>query len=387
MSDIKISTNNKGSKRNLPSWTSSGDNEDKNCAKKPTLEGKGEKSSEVETPKKRKVQTENGGKSSASTSSLESKSFNKLLEGVVFVLSGFVNPERSMLRSRAMEMGAEYQPDWNSDCTLLVCAFPNTPKFRQVEADGGTIVSKDWIIECYTQRKLTEIEAYLMHAGKPWRKGNGSHEVNGDQKPSVPRQSPKHVQKELPSKSNTSIKSKGKDIDVARKCFNPSEVKMWAVDDLNKTIQWLESQEEKPDTSEITKIAAEGILTCLQDAICSLEEKQDIRKGTEDWKFLPRVVEELAKLDVVGNNMNSLSKEDLHRQALDCKSIYEVELNRLDRDRKKKSKINEEQLSKTGRTNDKSSGAVEYDSDETIEMTEQEIDLAYKTLSTNICGL
>jgi hypothetical protein len=63
-------------------------------------------------------------------------------EGVVFVLSGFVNPERGILRSRAMEMGAEFKPDWNSNCTLLVCAFPNTPKFRQVEAECGTIVSK-----------------------------------------------------------------------------------------------------------------------------------------------------------------------------------------------------------------------------------------------------
>ena len=60
----------------------------------------------------------------------------------MFVLSGFINPERSILRSQALEMGAEYQPDWNSDCTLLVCAFSNTPKFRQVEADCGTIVSK-----------------------------------------------------------------------------------------------------------------------------------------------------------------------------------------------------------------------------------------------------
>lgn len=63
-------------------------------------------------------------------------------EGVVFVLSGFVNPERSTLRSQALEMGAQYKPDWNSDCTLLICAFPNTPKFRQVESDCGTIVSK-----------------------------------------------------------------------------------------------------------------------------------------------------------------------------------------------------------------------------------------------------
>ena len=63
-------------------------------------------------------------------------------DGVVFVLSGFVNPERSTLRSQALDMGAEYRPDWTSDCTLLVCAFANTPKFRQVQADNGTIISK-----------------------------------------------------------------------------------------------------------------------------------------------------------------------------------------------------------------------------------------------------
>ena len=62
------------------------------------------------------------------------------------MLSGFVNPERGILRSQAMEMGAEYQPDWNSRSTLLVCAFPNTPKFRQVQTDCGTIVSKVYFI-------------------------------------------------------------------------------------------------------------------------------------------------------------------------------------------------------------------------------------------------
>lgn len=59
------------------------------------------------------------------------------------MLSGFVNPERGILRSQAMEMGAEYQPDWKpGSSTLLICAFTNTPKFRQVQADSGTIVSK-----------------------------------------------------------------------------------------------------------------------------------------------------------------------------------------------------------------------------------------------------
>lgn len=69
---------NKGSKRNLPSWMSSRDNEDQNCGKKPTLNGESVKSSEIESSKKKtKVQIENAGKSSVSN--LESKGFNKLL--------------------------------------------------------------------------------------------------------------------------------------------------------------------------------------------------------------------------------------------------------------------------------------------------------------------
>ncbi|MED6218867.1 hypothetical protein PIB30_030529 [Stylosanthes scabra] len=353
MSDNKTSCgNSKGSKRNLPSWMSSRDeNEQENRGKS----------------------RDNAGESS----------FSKLLEGVVFVLSGFVNPERGTLRSHAIEMGAEYQPDWNSECTLLVCAFPNTPKFRQVEADGGTIVSKDWIVECHSQRKLIGIDSYLMHAGKPWRKGKKSHEGSEDKRPSAPKTSPDH-ERELPSKPTTSIKSKGKEIAAAGKYFLPSEVKKWAIDDLNKTVQWLESQEEKPDPTEITKIAAEGILTCLKDVISALEEKQGIRKGTEDWMFLPRVVEELSKFDVTGKDTASMSKEEILKHALECKRIYEVELNSIDHDRRKNEKVNEEHRSKTRRMNGKSPGANEYDSDETIEMTEEEIGLAYKTLSSKI---
>ena len=77
MSDTGRSANNNGSKRSLPSCTSSRENESENSAKKPNLDGKGEKSGEAETPNKSKVQNQNGGKSSASC--LESKSFNKLL--------------------------------------------------------------------------------------------------------------------------------------------------------------------------------------------------------------------------------------------------------------------------------------------------------------------
>lgn len=40
---------------------------------------------------------------------------------------------------------------------------------------------------------------------------------------------------------------------------------------------------------------------------------------------------------------------------------------------------------RNGRIKGKSKDAAEYDSDETIEMTEEEIELAYKTVSSKIC--
>ncbi|KAJ7214683.1 hypothetical protein O6H91_Y473900 [Diphasiastrum complanatum] len=100
-----------------------------------------------------------------------SRPFSKLLEGVIFAISGVVNPERAELRKKALEMGASYQPDWNDECTLLLTAFVNTPKFKQVMAQSGTIVSKDWISECYRRRELVDIGNYLLFSGNSWRKG------------------------------------------------------------------------------------------------------------------------------------------------------------------------------------------------------------------------
>jgi DNA-repair protein XRCC1 len=48
------------------------------------------------------------------------KPFDKLLEGVVFAFSGYVNPERGILRQKALDMGAKYRSDWDSTCTHLM---------------------------------------------------------------------------------------------------------------------------------------------------------------------------------------------------------------------------------------------------------------------------
>lgn len=48
------------------------------------------------------------------------KPFNQLLQGVSFAFSGYVNPERGILRQKAIDMGAKYRPDWDSSCTHLM---------------------------------------------------------------------------------------------------------------------------------------------------------------------------------------------------------------------------------------------------------------------------
>ena len=54
------------------------------------------------------------------SASLSKQPFHVLMKKVVFVLSGFENPERSNLRDKAIEMGAVYKPDWSSQCTHLM---------------------------------------------------------------------------------------------------------------------------------------------------------------------------------------------------------------------------------------------------------------------------
>ncbi|KAF9615563.1 hypothetical protein IFM89_024595 [Coptis chinensis] len=313
-------------------------------------------------------------------------SFSKLLDGVVFVLSGFVNPERSTLRSQAQEMGGEYQTDWNSNCTLLISAFPNTPKFRQVEADCGTIVSKEWIAECYSQKKLVAIEKYLMHPGKPWRKCSISHEAFSDDETITQERPHTRVERNPLSKPSASSSSKGGAPSHIKKSLSPTEVKKWAIKDLNETVSWLESQEESPEPAEVKKIAAEGILTCLQDAIDSLHKNQEIRQVTEQWKFIPHVVKELARLEDMKSSKRSGTDKDIYEQALTCKRLYEKEYDNLDDDSIAKKKgpaahIGDKDIMKVHTEPTE----AEYDSDETIEMTEDEIDLAYESIISKLC--
>lgn len=77
------------------------------------------------------------------------------MKDVTFVISGYQNPLRGEIRSKAISMGAKYKGDWDDSCTHLICAFSNTPKYNQVKAskNGKRIVNKDWIENCEKDKK------------------------------------------------------------------------------------------------------------------------------------------------------------------------------------------------------------------------------------------
>lgn len=70
-----------------------------------------------------KRESNNSSKNESTNKMVKKKPFITLLEGVVFVISGYENPYRSELRSKALSMGARYKANWNSECTHLMYVF------------------------------------------------------------------------------------------------------------------------------------------------------------------------------------------------------------------------------------------------------------------------
>lgn len=125
---------------------------------KPTLKNnEGREETEIKKKEYKKNKENSASKPSTSkadtqkTQRKKSKPFNSLMDNVVFVMSGYENPERSTLRDKLTEMGAQYRSDWKPGCTHLICAFTNTPKYRQAKGKGKIVTGK-WISECYKNK-------------------------------------------------------------------------------------------------------------------------------------------------------------------------------------------------------------------------------------------
>ncbi|KAJ6222063.1 hypothetical protein RDWZM_000608 [Blomia tropicalis] len=135
--------------------------------------------------------------------------FSSLMSHVVFVLSGFENPFRTELREKAMAMGAQYAPNWNHNCTHLICAFSNTPKYNEVKRLNGRIVSQKWILDSYAQRRLLSWRNFIV--GKNGGPNSDQSEEMDDTMEGTPSTSSKKRRKT--KKTNT----KKKKVDVSPK--------------------------------------------------------------------------------------------------------------------------------------------------------------------------
>uniref|UniRef100_A0A336MZK2 CSON010937 protein n=1 Tax=Culicoides sonorensis TaxID=179676 RepID=A0A336MZK2_CULSO len=111
----------------------------------------------VETPKPIKIPL----KPKAASKPKQTRPFKELFKNVTIVISGIQNPERANIRQKALDMGARYAPDWDTRSTHLICAFKNTPKFKEVKGKGK-IVTKDWILDSHKHRKRLPWRRYAL---------------------------------------------------------------------------------------------------------------------------------------------------------------------------------------------------------------------------------
>lgn len=125
---------------------------------------------------------------------------NQIMQGVVFVLSGFQNPFRGELRDKALAMGAKYRPDWTPDSTHLICAFANTPKYSQVKSAGGIIVRKEWVMDCHKRKQRISFKRYLMDGAESSSESEMEMEEQSEEERDTRRAPTEHQRQATPKK-------------------------------------------------------------------------------------------------------------------------------------------------------------------------------------------
>ncbi|XP_078063128.1 DNA repair protein XRCC1-like, partial [Mustelus asterias] len=56
------------------------------------------------------------------------------------------------------------------------CAFANTPKYTQVKSQGGCVVRKDWILDCYKRKQRLSHKRYLLDGPETSSEGSDMEE-------------------------------------------------------------------------------------------------------------------------------------------------------------------------------------------------------------------
>ncbi|KAL4224049.1 positive regulation of DNA ligase [Mactra antiquata] len=194
------------------------------------------------------------------------KEFRKLMDKVVFVMSGYQNPYRAELRDRAVAMGATYKPDWGKGCTHLICAFVNTPKYQQVSGKGR-IVDKKWINDCYKQKKLLPWRNYRLGDAESPDEDSDTEIITSTKKPAPSKESKKQVP--APSTSKSAVDDDDDDNDAMYGGDTDSG------EDTDEEIRRIkEGGTKKPDTNKVTKP------NVGEDEMYDVDTDEDEKPGT-----------------------------------------------------------------------------------------------------------
>ncbi|XP_034730584.1 DNA repair protein XRCC1 isoform X1 [Etheostoma cragini] len=156
------------------------------------------KAAPAQTSADKKRESQSKPKPKQPKASVQQVPFKRMMDGVVFVLSGFQNPFRGELREKALDMGAKYRPDWTPDSTHLICAFANTPKYSQVKSAGGIIVRREWILDCHKRKQMISYKRYLMDGAE----SSSESEMEGDD------QSEEEINTKTPQKQERQVTPK-----------------------------------------------------------------------------------------------------------------------------------------------------------------------------------
>ncbi|KAI9559746.1 D repair protein XRCC1 [Daphnia sinensis] len=212
------------------------------------------------------------------------KPFNRLLDDVVVVLSGFQNPLRSQLRDKLQALGATYKPEWNASCTHLVCAFYNTPKFLEVKGKGK-IVKKNWVEDCYAKRKRLPWRRYCLD--KNDRGEESEDEISaGPEEQNAISPAPKRNNNVAASVSNT----------TSSNCTTP------------KTSKIKEDEDDYGGSTEVDEVDTDDEIDMMKKKILQEQNlSKDLRSSNiyNDSKFL------------LGKDLSEDVKEELTRYVTD----------------------------------------------------------------------
>ncbi|XP_034095879.1 DNA repair protein XRCC1 isoform X1 [Gymnodraco acuticeps] len=206
--------------------------------------------------------------------SVQQVPFKRILEGVVFVLSGFQNPIRGDLREKAVDMGAKYRPDWTPDATHLICAFSNTPKYSQVKSAGGIIVRKEWVLDCHKKKQKITYKQYLMDGAES--SSESEMEVDEQSEEEVSTKTPPKQQRQVTPKKTPEKKKDEDEYAGSTDVDEPGSGDEESAVDTEDELQRVEHESREKKASSDMKVKQEDPFGGSTDENTDAEAEEDL---------------------------------------------------------------------------------------------------------------